>query len=640
MTIHAVAFAPAAPMTNGQSLMTWRLLLTAVASSALVVGAASAVDARTANAAAQAITLAVDATDTDHAIFTVHETVPATPGELILFYPQWETASHAPTVPVQALAGLVATVDSRRIEWRRDPWNVHAFHLTIPPGATALTLDFQVLSDADTLRDGQVNVQWQRLLLYPAGRDVAQVSVAARLMLPKGMQAYGSLRRESDGTSAIRFAPVALDRLVDAPVWGAKVGRTIPLTPGAARPTSLALLADDPADLVSAEAAAGRLRALVVQTGKVFGAPPYARYDMLVSLSDRLGAGGVEHLEEGENNLPANYLREPAKQLNNLDLIAHEYVHAWNGLYRIPADLLAPNYNTPVSDSLLWVYEGQTEFWGRVLAARAGLRDRQQTLDKLALDAAVVATRTGRAWKSLADSVNDPVYMAGRHVDWRDWTRREDYYPEGVLLWLDVDARLRELTQGARGLEAFAGDFFHAGAPSGPARPYDFGAVCAALARVAPDDWHGFLSRHLDSHETRDAMAGLARSGWRLVFTPAATETFRQNEADEGTRDYSFSIGLKVDEGGRVRAVSWGSPAFLAGLAPGGRIKQVGGSPYSAVALEQAVANTITSPLDLVIDEGARGRSVRLAYEGGARYPHLERIMGTADWLEQLLMAR
>lgn len=619
--------------------MTWKPSRPGMASLALALCTASA-DARTSSAPSQAITLAVDATDTDHAIFTVHETVPATSGQLILLYPQWETASHAPTVPVQELAGLIATVDGRRIEWRRDPRNVYAFDLTVPTGATSVTLDFQVLSDADTLRAAQVNVQWQRLLLYPAGRDVARIPIAARLMLPKGVQAYGSLRRESDGASGIRFAPVALDRLVDAPVWGAKVGRTIPLTAGASQPTSLALLADDPADLVPAAAAAAPLRALIDQTIKVFGAPPYTRYDMLVSLSDRLGAGGVEHLEEGENNLPANYLREPGKQLNNLDLIAHEYVHAWNGRYRIPSDLLAPDYNTPVSDSLLWVYEGQTEFWGRVLAARAGLRNRQQTLDKLALDAAVVATRTGRTWKSLADSVNDPVYMAGHRVGWRDWTRREDYYAEGVLLWLDVDARLRELTRGTSGLDAFATDFFHAGEPGGPARSYDFEAVCAALAKLAPDDWRGFLSRHLHSHETQDAMAGLARSGWRLVFTPDATETFRQNEADDGARDYSFSVGLKVDEGGRVRAVLWGSPAFLAGLAPGVRIKEVGGVPYSAAALEQAVAKTITTPLDLVVDDGASDRNVRLSYKGGARYPHLERVGGATDWLGQLLAAR
>ncbi|USI74654.1 peptidase M61 [Sphingomonas morindae] len=621
-------------------LMTCKMLLTAIASSALALGAAGKVDAQTGSASGPPISLAVDATDTDHAIFTVHETIPATPGPLTLLYPQWEAASHAPTVPIQALAGLVATADGRRIAWRRDPRKVHAFHLAIPPGATSVTLDFQILSDADTLREAQVNVQWQRLLLYPAGSDVARIQVAARLTLPKGMHAYGALRRAGEDAGAIRFAPVALERLVDAPVWGAKVSRIIPLTPGAAQPITVALLADDPADLAPADAAAGPLRALIVQAGKIFGAPPFTRYDMLVSLTDRLGTGGVEHREEGENDLPANYLREPGKQLNSVDLIAHEYVHAWNGRYRIPADLLAPDYNTPVSDSLLWVYEGQTEFWGRVLAARAGLRDRQQTLDRLALDAALVATRKGRAWKSLADSVNDPVYMAGHHVDWRDWTRREDYYAEGVLLWLDVDARLRELTRGARGLDAFAADFFHVDAPGAPARAYDLEAVCAALARVAPADWHGFLARHLDSHETQDAMAGLARAGWRLVFTPEATDTFRQNETDDGARDYSFSVGLKVDEGGRVRAVSWEGPAFLAGLAPGGRITRVDGLPYSAAALEHAVANTVTTPLDLVVDDGTRSRTVRLAYRGGARYPHLERIPDRADRLDALLTGR
>ncbi|MEO9089868.1 MAG: hypothetical protein ABI247_06000 [Rhodanobacter sp.] len=66
--------------------------------------------------------LAVDATDTGHQVFSVHETIPVqASGDVVLLYPQWETGSHAPTVSVAELAGLVVQVDGQRLEWHRDP---------------------------------------------------------------------------------------------------------------------------------------------------------------------------------------------------------------------------------------------------------------------------------------------------------------------------------------------------------------------------------------------------------------------------------------------------------------------------------------------------------------------------------------
>ncbi len=132
---------------------------------------------------------------------------------------------------------------------------------------------------------------------------------------------------------------------------------------------------------------------------------------------------------------------------------------------------------------MLWIYEGQTEFWGRVLAARTGLRTPQQTLDKLALDAATVFNRPGRAWKTLADSTLDVLYIPGHTVSWRDWQRREDYYPEGVLLWLNVDAHLREISGGKYGLDDFAHSFFATRGSVETITTYTFADICASLKR-------------------------------------------------------------------------------------------------------------------------------------------------------------
>ncbi|MEO7052583.1 MAG: hypothetical protein ABI128_13050 [Rhodanobacter sp.] len=416
--------------------------------------------------------------------------------------------------------------------------------------------------------------------------------------------------------------------------------RQIPLTAGTSKPVRLDLLADTPADLAIAPAELRRIKALVAQTLRVFGPGPYRDYDALVSLSDALNpGGGIEHLEEGENNLPAAYFRDFGQQLNNRDLIAHELVHAWNGRWRQPADLWSPAFNQPVEGSLLWVYEGQTEFWGRVLAARAGLRDLQQSLDKIALDADVVANRSGRSWKTLQDSTSDATYMAGHPVAWRDWQRREDYYAEGVLLWLDVDARLRQLSAGRRGLDDFAHRFFKAGDGAAETSTYTFKDVCDALNAGAPDDWPAFLTRHLRSHDTADPMAGLARAGWKLTYTHAPTETFLQNEKEAGASNLNDSIGLTIHENGRVGSVQWNGPAFRAGLSPGAHVVEVNGKPFSSGTLRDAVDASAAQPVQVEFESEGGKKVVSIPYAGRLRYPHLERLPGTPDRLSPLLMA-
>lgn len=592
-----------------------------------------------------AIALVVNATDTDHQIFSVHETIPVqTPGNVVLLYPEWETASHAPTAGAAELAGLLVEVDGVRSEWVRDPVDMHAFHVDIPEGARAITLDFQFLAPARShlLRPNMINVPWQRVLLYPAGWYVRDIPVTATLMLPPGLTAFTALAFHDAGNDTLRFDTVTLEQLVDAPVYAGRYARQVVLDENAAKPVRLDVLADAPEDLAMTQEEVARMKALVAQGLKTFGMPPYRHYDAIVTLSDVLspdgGGGGIEHLEEGENNLPAAYFGNTAQQLNNLDLIAHEFVHAWNGRWRQPADLWSPTFNQPVMGSLLWVYEGQTEFWGRVLAARAGLRDRQQTLDKLALDASIVANRDGRSWKNLQDSTNDAIYMAGHHVAWRDWQRREDYYPEGVLLWLDVDARLRELSHGRRGLDDFAQLFFNA--KKNQTRTYTFQDVCEALNAVAPDDWAGFLNRHLRSHQTSDAIAGLARAGWKLAYSDVPTATFLQDEKEAGVSNLDGSIGLQVDADGEVQSVQWNGPAFRAGLSPGSRVMGVNGQPFSATLLKAAVQSSAVKPLHLRVGIHGDRRDIVIGYRGSLRYPHLERIAGTPDRLSALLDPR
>ena len=586
------------------------------------------------HAYASTIRLDVDATDIAHRIFAVHERVPVqAPGILTLLYPEWEMASHAATASVANLAGLIMHAAGTRLEWRRDEVDVHAFHVNVPAGVEALDLDFQYLSPP-TARSGAlemtpdiVNVPWHRLLLYPAGWYARNLAFAATLKLPDNFTTASSLSVLTNRDGIVAFEPASLDTLVDSPVYAGHHVRQIDLTPSAAAPVRLDLLGDSAESLQVKPEQVAALQSMVKQTQRLFRSQHYGHYDILVSLSDTFpSGGGLEHLQSGENNLTSTFFTDAAHQLPYMDLIAHEYVHSWNGRFRQPADLWTPNFNTPVRNSLLWVYEGLTEYWGRVLAARAGLRSAQETLDAFALDAAVASARVGRAWKSLQDSNNDPLYMAGHPVAWRDWQRREDYYPEGVLLWLSVDGLLREKSGGSRSLDDFARSFFGIDDGSRVTRTYTFEDVCAALNRIAPYDWTSFLRERLDTHDDAHLLDGLTRTGYRLIFTDTPTESFRQTEADSGNIDLGYSIGLAIGNGGIVRSAVWGSPAFLAGVSIGDHIVTVNGAAYSGEVVRAAVKSAAHTLLDLGVESDGKTRTIRVAYSGTLRYPRLERI--------------
>ena len=86
----------------------------------------------------------------------------------------------------------------------------------------------------------------------------------------------------------------------------------------------------------------------------------------------------------------------------------------------------------------------------------------------------------------------------------------------------------------------------------------------------------------------------------------------------------------------------WDSPAFKAGLGSGTQIIAVNGQAYDADLLKEAVkaAKDGKDPIQLMVKEFDQYRTVSIDYHGGLRYPHLERIPGTPDYLTQIFTAK
>ncbi|MFO1409135.1 MAG: hypothetical protein U1F06_01975 [Steroidobacteraceae bacterium] len=595
--------------------------------------------------------LSVDATDIEHRLFRVRERLPVQPGALTLLYPKWLPGNHAPTGPIEALAGLVVSAGGRTLEWQRDPIDMYAFHVAVPRGVAQLELAFQFVSAATTAQGRRVmtpdllGLQWEKTLLYPAGYYARGITVAAEVTLPAGWSHASALREQARSGNTVRFAAVSLEQLVDSPLFAGRNARRWDLGGEAGMPPAALDAFADRASLLDATPAQVDVhRRLLREAQALFGPPPFAHYDFLLAASDNFGDIGLEHLQSSEDGVSAGYFTEWDARAEERDLLAHELSHAWNGKARRPADLWTPNYNVPMQNSLLWVYEGMTEFWGDVLAARSGLWSEAFAHDALAQVAATYQyARAGRRWRSLQDTTNQPIVRYRATPSFASWQRGTDYYAEGVLLWLDIDTRLRELSHDTRSLDDFTRGFFASDAGRPAPSLYTFEDVVAGLAATAPADWGALLRARLDGHGPDAPLDGLARSGWQLVFDATPSAYVASYEKRENVVQLAYSIGLEAGaDNGVITEVVWDGPAFKAGLSRGQQVVAVNWRAFGAGVLRDAVRATVAGapPLELLVKSYDEYRVVRLDYHDGARYPHLARIAGTPDRLTALLQPR
>lgn len=595
------------------------------------------------------IQLAVDATDLSRRIYQVRERIPVQAGPLKLWYPQWIPGNHAPTGPINQFAGLLISGNGQRLAWRRDPLDMYAFELEIPAGVTAIDIEFQSLSPTASdqgrvaMTTELMSVQWSRLLLYPAGFDARRIRFAPSLRLPPGWRFGSALEPVGSEGDLHRFQPLALVDLVDSPVYAGRHFKRYDLDPGAKAPVHLDVVADAPELLEAKPEILEAHRALVRQADRLFGTRPFAHYDFLLALSDQFSGIGLEHHQSSENGTFPGYLTGEAPFSDNY-LLPHEYTHSWNGKFMRPAKLWTPHYNTPMRNDLLWVYEGQTEFWAWVLAARAGLYTPEQAREVLAATAATFEQRAGRDWRDLQDTVYQGIVdFNDAPQAWESWQRGYDFYDEGILLWLDVDTKLAELSSGKRSLDDFARGFFGGYAGKVEARRYGFDEVINALGQVQAHDWTAYLRERIDSHGPGAPLDGLARAGWKLVYTDTPNLAIADAAGEGEYDDFRFSLGLSIaSDEGKVSEVLWNGPAYRAGIARDMQVVAVNDIAYKAERLQRAItaAKSGKQAIELLLRQGESYRSVRIDYRDGLRYPHLERIEGTADGLQRLLAPR
>lgn len=593
----------------------------------------------------------VDLREAPKFVFHAQLSLPVKPGPMTLVYPKWIPGEHSPVGPIVDLTGLKIAADGKEIAWKRDDVDMFAFHLEVPAGAKRLEVKLDYLSPAAAsgtrervAATAQLAVlNWYLVTVYPQGARPDDLTYVARVRLPAGWKYGTALPVEKESAGEIQFAPATLTTLIDSPVLAGAFFRDVDLSPGQKPSHVLHMAADGPSALQPSASEVQHLRQLVAEEWALFGARHYRRYDFLLTLSDRMSPDGVEHHESSDNRTPEGLFLDPDIRETQMDLLAHEYTHSWNGKYRRPVGLVTPDYQAPMKGDLLWVYEGLTQYYGEILTTRAGFWTPEKFREELAQTAAYLNNRPGRTWRDLQDTAISVQLLYPAPTEGSSWRRGVDYYDESTLIWLEADAIIRQESNGKKSLDDFCRRF-HGGENTGPiVVPYTFEDVVEGMNGVAAYDWRKFFEERLSSHGPGAPLGGLEKSGWKLVFNDTLNERQRAEEVADSIVDVQFSIGLQVHapggpDGGQILDVIPGSPADRAGLAPGMTVVAVNGRRWAPDLLRDAIrrAKDTTEPIDVLAENGEYFRTYAIDYHGGEKYPHLEAVPGKTDVLTEI----
>lgn len=591
------------------------------------------------------MTLDIDATNVTQGIFTTRETLSvAKSGPMTLLFPKWLPGNHSPSGQLDKLASLHIRANGKDIPWVRDPVEVYGFHIDVPAGVKKLEIDLQFISATKpdqgpiVMTPTMLRLQWNSMSLYPAGYFTRQIPVEAVVKYPAGWTAASGLPSRNTG-STYTYQKTNYEVLVDSPTLAGKYYKAFPLSPR----VTLDTFADTPSELDAKPEQIDAHKRLVDQAVKLFGAQHYDNYHFLFSISSNIGGIGLEHHRSSEDGTRPGYFTEweSPMQVGARNLLPHEYTHSWDGKFRRGADLWTPNFSVPMRDSLLWVYEGQTQFWGYILQARAGLATKDEWLDMLASTIAAYDRAPARQWRDMVDTTNDPIISQRRPKGWTSWQRSEDYYVEGAMVWMEVDAMLRQMSGGTKSMDDFARAFFGLKDGDYGEVTYTFDDVVATLNGIQPYDWAGFLHHRLYDVGAPAPIDGFEKNGYKLVYTDVAPKGATRG-VERGGANFLDSLGIAATGDGSLTQVIWASPAFKAGLDTGDTIIAVGDEAYSADRLKDAVvaAKGSKAPVRLTIKGHDRVREVAIDWHGGLRYPHLQKIGTGETGLDRLLAPR
>ena len=593
----------------------------------------------------------VDARDLPRRLLHTQIQIPCHAGKLKLWYPKWLPGTHGPYGPVQDVGGLrMYTAQAQSLAWRRDELDPYRIECDVPNGTSEITVKLDMICNAPAseaagfLSYGNSTVgiiNWGTCVVYPEGPPCDDIQAQLTLRLPSKWKYASALKTERTNDDLVAFQTMSLTDLVDCPLIAGEHMRTFRLDSGPNPPAFLDLVSESPSALEVGPEVIAIYSKVVREAGALFGACHYPEFHFLVTCSDDLGYLGLEHLTSSINGVMERDLVDRGRLKGWVaNLLPHEYVHSWCGKFRRPAGMCTPNFHTPQKTRLLWVYEGLGEYLGEVLMVRSGLLNLKEFRERLASTIRSLSHHEGRRWRSLEDTAVASYLLRGGSPNWSDLRRGQDYYFEGMLVWLEADAIIRERSGGKRSLDDFCRAFFGVRPPGVKVVPYEFPEIVQILRDQADFDWEPFLQKRVSQPLESLPLDVVGRCGYRVQHAsrPPEEQMTRQNRGMGGGVAVQDSIGLSFADDGRITEVVPGTIGDLSGLAPGMKVIGVNNKTFSQERLLDAVADSANRhKIELLLVEGDGFRTIILNYADGLRYLELVRDSAKPDILAVIL---
>ncbi len=318
------------------------------------------------------------------------------------------------------------------------------------------------------------------------------------------------------------------------------------------------------------------VEAIVRAARALWGQLPYDKYIFFNLLTET--GGGLEHKNSTVLMSSRWNTRTRPAYLGWLDLVSHEYFHAWNVKRLRPVELGPFDYENEVITKSLWLAEGVTSYYDRLLVRRAGLCSVDEYLegsppgpsadsDKPRNDIEVLQDVPGRLVQPL-ESASFDAWIKYYRRDENTTNTAISYYTKGAVVGFLLDARVRRATNGAKSLDdvmRLAYDRYSGAVGYTPAQ------FRATASEVAGTDLSSWFAKALESTDELEYAEALAWYGLR--FKPA------EDEKDKGKKPPKAWLGLttKADNGRlAVTVVKRGTPGFEAGFNVGDEIVAIG----------------------------------------------------------------
>jgi predicted metalloprotease with PDZ domain len=300
--------------------------------------------------------------------------------------------------------------------------------------------------------------------------------------------------------------------------------------------------------------------------------------------------------------------------------------------------MVTHNFHDHKDTKLLWVYEGLAQYLGEVLTVRSGLLNQDEYLERLASKIDFLMHQTGRNWRPLEDTAVAAYLLRGASPNWGHLRRSQDYYNEGLLLWMDADALIRSETDNQKSLDDFCSQFMGDIDTDQKTLPFDRAEIIETLNGLLQHDWADFIDQRVARVQENLPLDVVARIGYRLQYDTEPSEYIETREKDRKLVVAADSIGLEIADSGKILNVVPGMPGDQAGLAPAMEIIGVNDRKFSPQRLRDAVADSVANrKIDLLILQDDRFRNVTLDYAGGPKYLKLVRDQSKPDVLAEIL---